>query len=206
MNQNQIDSAKDRTQDILKILETELPPDTNTKTGTQLVDINSAASPAVLSGILGCNVAMIYQYRQDGKLPPNSDASYRDAIKHHVLFWKTKSTNKASSMADAALIQKTQLDRAKTEAQWLSIKKERGELVDTKILAEVFEPYFLQLRQQLASLARKYPDLQQDIDSMLGGWERLGQEMLQKSEQELEEFIQNEMDKEIEMDVPDELE
>jgi hypothetical protein len=143
---------------------------------------------------------LIYQYRQDSKLPPNSDASYRDCIKHHITFWKTKASGKAGNMAEADLIQKIQLNRAKTEAQWLSIKKERSELVDTKLLAETFEPFFLNLRMQLCSIARKFPVVQTEVDSMLKGWEELGKGMLQKSEEELHNFIQEEMEKEVELE------
>lgn len=171
----------------------------------QMVNIAGPTSPAVLAGLLGCGEAMVYQYRQDGKLPPNSDASYRDSIKHHIAFWKSKTAGKANGMAEAALMQKTQLDRARTEQAWLAIKKERGELVDTKILAEAFEPFFLQVRMQLCSIARKHPDVQADIDKVLAHWLHLGQEMMRKSEEELDAFIQLEMEKEIETGgMPDE--
>jgi hypothetical protein len=202
MRQDQIDSSKDISK-LLDIDLSEFLSEAAIPTGSQLVDINSAVSPAVLSGLLGCNVAMIYQYRQDGKLPPNSDASYRDCIKQHISFWKTKASGKANNMAEAALVQKIQLDRARTEAQWLAIKKERGELVDTKILAEVFEPYFLNLRMQLCSIARKFPDIQKDIDSMLGEWSQLGEKMLLKGEEELHDFIQNELEREVELEERD---
>jgi phage terminase Nu1 subunit (DNA packaging protein) len=202
MRQDQIDSSKD-TSKLMEIDLSEFLTEGAPQLGSQLIDLNAQVSPAVLSGILGCNVAMVYQYRQDGKLPPNSDASYRDSFKHHVNFWKTKSAGKANNMAEAALVQKIQLDRARTEAQWLNIKKERGELVDTKILAEVFEPFFLNLRMQLCSMARKYPNMQQDIDSMLAEWQQLGTKMLEKSENELHEFIENELNKEVELEEGD---
>lgn len=169
----------------------------------QYIDINGPVSPAVLSGLLDCNVQMVYQYRQDGKLPPNSDASYRDCIKHHLTFYKTKATSKASSLADAALVEKIQLDRARREQTWLAIKKERGELADTKMLAETFEPYFLQMRMQLVSLTRKHPEIQDKVDKIIAHWNELGAKLLQKSSEELDNFIELQMQKEIELEVPD---
>ena len=168
-----------------------------------MVDINGEISPAVLAGILGCNVSMVYQYRQDGKLPPNSDASLRDCLKHHVTYWKNKSIQKATGLSEAALLQKVQLDRARTESTWLQIKKERGELVDTDLLAQTFEPHFLHLRTQLCSLARKHPDIQMEIDKILNGWAKLGEEMSIKATEELQDFIQIQMDKEIDIEDPD---
>lgn len=203
MTRDQIEGSNPPTEDnIFAFLDTPGLP-----TGKQLADLNSAVSPAVLAGLLGCNVAMIYQYRQDGKLPPNSDASLRDCIKHHVLYYKTKAASKANNMSEAALVQKIQLDRAKTEQAWLAIKKERGELVDTKILAEVFEPYFINVRMQLCSLARKFPEMQQEVDKMISGWKELGKKVMMKSQQELDDFIQIQMEKEVELEKeePDDL-
>ena len=168
--------------------------------GKQLVDINGEVSPAVLAGLLGCNVSMVYQYRQDGKLPPNSDASLRDCIKHHITFWKNKSIQKATGLSEAALLQKVQLDRARTEATWLQIKRDRGELVDTEVLAQTFEPHFLHMRTQLCSLARKHPDLQVELDKIMSGWARLGEDMKLQAEEELSNFIQTQMEQEIEIE------
>lgn len=167
-------------------------------TAAQMVNLNGEVSPAVLAGILGVNVSMIYTYRQEGKLPPNSDASLRECIKFHLTWWQNKSTNKANGLSEAVQLQKIQLDRARTEAQWLAIKKERGELVDIKLLAATFEPYFLQMKAQLASIARKHPELQHELDTLQKSWVKLGSEMRVQASEELDDFIRREMDKEIE--------
>jgi len=171
---------------------------------SQIIDLNKQASPAVLSGMFGVNVKLIYQYRQDGKLPPNTDATYKECVHWYANFWKAKSKSKASDMVEASLIQKIKLDAAKTEQAWLNIKKERGELVDTAILAERFESHFIQMRMQLTSLARTAPEYQVRIDKMLASWDKLGQGMLDKSNMELESFIQQKMEEEIEVEVKDE--
>ena len=168
-----------------------------TENPKQLIDLYAPISPAVLSGIFGCNVQMLYQYRQDGKLPPNTDANYRDCIKHHLDYWKTKSVRKASNLQEAALLQDTQLKRAKTEREWLAIKKERGELVDITELALTFEPYFIAMRSQLVSLGRKHPEIQDSIDGLLSTWQKLGEEITKQAAEDLDTFITEQMEVEI---------
>lgn len=206
MNRDQIENGRNITAvgDLGDLdLSEFLTPQADAKRGKQLVDINGEVSPAVLAGILGCNVSMVYQYRQDGKLPPNSDASLRDCLKHHVTYWKNKSIQKATGLSEAALLQKVQLDRARTEATWLQIKRDRGELVDTAKLAQTFEPHFLHLRTQLCSLARKNPSLQVEIDKIMAGWAKLGEEMKLQATEELDNFIQTQMEKEVEIEDAD---
>lgn len=170
------------------------------KTGKHYVDLNGEVSPAVLAGLLDCNVSLIYQMRQNGRLPPNSDASLRDCVKHHIAFWKQKSINKVNGLQDAATVQKIQLDRARTESAWLQIKKDRSELVDVNQLATVFEPYFIQMRTQLCSLSRKHPEIQTELDKIMDDWARLGEELRAQASQELDLFIDQELNKEVEFD------
>lgn len=206
---NEIESQADLAQ-LFDLSESDLKklqerPAGASQAAAQLVDLNSSVSPAVLAGILGTNVSMIYQYRQDGKLPPNSDASIRDCIKHHLTWYRNKASSKASNMSEAALEQSIQLTRAKTEQTWLAIKKERGDLVDVKVLAETFESTFLHLRSQLLSLARRHPDTQKDIDAMLAGWEEAGRTMLKKADEEFDNFIQIQMEAEVQLPKSEEL-
>lgn len=70
-----------------------------------IIDINSPASPAVLAGILGITVAMIYQYRQNGQLPANTNASYSECISHHVKYFKTRNNAKGSSAIKLKFLQ-----------------------------------------------------------------------------------------------------
>jgi len=190
MNRDQIDNAADPLADFLE---------TPTDVPKQLINLNGQCSPAVLAGVLGINVQQVYQFRQDGKLPPNSDASFRDCIKWHTTFWKTKSISKANSMGEAALIQKIKLDTAKTEQTWLAIKKDRGELIDVKMLAEQFEHHFIHMRMQLCAISRRLPALEKDIDGILLEWSKLGTGIMKKSQEELDNFIQAQMEKEVEI-------
>lgn len=177
-----------------------------TKGSTQVVDINASVSPAVLAGILKVNVSLIYQFRQEGKLPPNSDASLKDCIKWHITFWKSKSVSKTTDIGQAALLQKMKLDIAKTEQAWLGIKREKGELIDIDVLAEKFEVHFLHMRGQLISLTKKHPDLENEIDKILIEWSTLGKNLMKKSQQELDNFIEESLNEEPDLKVSEDLE
>lgn len=165
----------------------------------QIINLDEGASPAVLSGLFSKNVSLIYQMRQDGKLPPNSSATYRDCIKHYTEFLQNRATKKASNVAEASLLQKIQLDRAKTESEWLNLKVKRGELVDTTDLAIEFEGYFTLMRGQLNAIARKFPDAIEDIDNLLNHWSDLGNALVSNSAQEIANFVEIEMNKEIDL-------
>jgi hypothetical protein len=165
----------------------------------QIINLDEGASPAVLSGLFSKNVSLIYQMRQDGKLPPNSNATYRDCIKHYTEFLQNRATKKASNVAEASLLQKIQLDRAKTESEWLNLKVKRGELVDTTDLAIEFEGYFTLMRGQLNAIARKFPETVEDIDNLLNHWSDLGNALVSNSAQEIANFVEIEMNKEIDL-------
>ena len=165
----------------------------------QIINLDEGASPAVLSGLFSKNVSLIYQMRQDGKLPPNSSATYRDCIKHYTEFLQNRATKKASNVAEASLLQKIQLDRAKTESEWLNLKVKRGELVDTTDLAIGFEGYFTLMRGQLNAIARKFPETVEDIDNLLNHWSDLGNALVSNSAQEIANFVEIEMNKEIDL-------
>ena len=201
MNRNEIESQIGSTiEKDLKDLLSESPVGKK-----QLIDINGEASPAVLAGLLGINVSLVYQYRQDGKLPPNSDASYRDCILHHTKYLKKVVSGKASSSAEAAVIQKIKLDTAKTEQTWLDIRQKRKELVDIKALVLAFEPYFVQMQSQLSTLARKHPECQQEIDRMLGTWNELGKRLEAENDQRLTDFVDAKLAEEVVAQVEEEI-
>ena len=170
----------------------------------QNVNLNGQVSPSLLAGILECEPAQIYANRQSGKLPPDSGASLKICLQWYINFLKEKASKKASSTAEAALLQKTKLDRAKTEQAWLVIKRERGELVNVDILAEQFEYYFIHLRMHLCSIARKYPNIQYEIDIMLKDWSDLGKKTMRKSQKDLDRFIEDKIKEEVEQVIDDE--
>ncbi len=173
----------------------------------QAINLEEPASAAVLSGLLWKrpkNVSLIYQMKQSGKLPPESAASYRENIIWYVDYLENRATRKANNVAEASLLQKIQLDRARTEAEWLNLRVKRGELVDTTDLAITFEGYFTLMRGQLNMIARKFPETTEDVDNLLTHWNELGRAMIQRSSQAIENFVEREMNKEIDLGEKDE--
>jgi hypothetical protein len=173
------------------------------KQQVQQINIHSKPSPAVLAGLLGINVQMVYQGRQDGKLPPNSDASYKECINHYVNYWKTKSSSKVSNVSEAALLQKIKLDTAKTEMEWLNIKQKKEELLDIEQLAETFEPIFIHIRTRMVSIARKFsnhPEIVGAIDQVLEELCHLGETIFKRGQEDLAAFIETKMNEEIEIE------
>jgi hypothetical protein len=168
----------------------------------QTINLDDPASPAILSGMLWKipkNVSLIYQMKQSGKLPPETAASYRDNIIWYVDYLENRASRKANNVAEASLLQKIQLDRAKTESEWLNLRVKREELVDTEDLALEFEPYFTLMRGQLNALVRKIPEAATEIDNLLAHWRDLGKAMMAKSSEELKNFVDTEMNKQIDI-------
>ena len=166
----------------------------------QIIDLNSAAQPAVLAGLFHVSPAMIYQYRQKGWLPPNSDATYRESLEHYIQFLKTKAGGRAASLREALDLENLRLVRAKTEREWLTVMEERKQLVDREALAEVFEPLFVQTKSQFASLLRKHPEVAEDVNHILETWQKIGEKMAKLAAGELENLVDEQMEHEPELD------
>jgi hypothetical protein len=169
---------------------------------TQLININGKVSPAVLASLLGINVSMVHQGRQDGKLPPNSSANYRECLNHYINYWKSKSASKVSNVSEAALLQKIKLDTAKTEMEWLNIKQKKQELLDMQQLETLFEPVFIHIRTRLVSISRKHPETIPTIDQAMEELFHLGKDLFNKGQEELDAFITTRMNEEVEVEEP----
>lgn len=161
------------------------------------IDLDTPASPAVLSGILGISVPMIYQGRQDGKLPPESNASYRNCIQQYVQWHKKRSNTKASNMAEKKMLQEIRNGIAKEEKQWLDIREQRGMLIDKEELKNVVEPVFHLVRSGLVNLAREHPDIQEKVDGILRSWATLGTATKIKATTDSNQYVQNMLEQDV---------
>lgn len=157
-------------------------------------DVNS---PAVLAGILGIPVPMVYQGRQDGKLPSDPEATYRECIQQYINFYKKKINSKSTSMSEAKLAQDIRNGIAKEEQQWLEIKRLKYELLEASEMKELFEPVFHIIRASLVNLARKHPFIQKEIDNMMESWNRLGEQIERKAEIDGNAYVQSMLEKEL---------
>ena len=184
--------AKNTVEDLL--LNTKLNALVQTK---GYVQPDQTASPAVLAGILGIPVPMIYQGRQDGKLPASAEATYRDCIQHYINFYKKKMNSRSTSMAEAKLAQDIRNGIAKEEQQWLEIKRLKEELLEAAVLKELFEPIFHIVRASLVNLARKHPEITKEIDNMMESWDRLGTHIEKQALIDGNAYVQSMLEKEL---------
>lgn len=163
-----------------------------------VIALDEPASPAILAGLLGINVAMVYQAKQDGKLPSDPDASYRDCILQYVKFYKDKITGRGGDLYEQKLRQEVRNGLAKEELQWLEIKRIKSELVDINSLNELLLPIIHIVKSNLMNIARKFPETTQDIDRTLETWAQLGEKIYQKSKIESIKFVQDKLEEELE--------
>ena len=153
------------------------------------IDLDLPVSPAILAGILGISIPMVYQGRQDGKLPPESNATYRNCIQQYVQWHKKRSNVKASSMAERKMLQEIRNGIAKEEQTWLDIKAKRELLIDKQEVANIVEPIFYLVKSGLVNLARKRPEVQEEIDGILRSWATLGERMVSVADMDADKFV-----------------
>lgn len=161
------------------------------------INLDSTVSPAILAGILNIPVPMVYQGRQDGKLPSSAEVSYREAIHHYINFYKKKMNSKSTSMAEAKMAQDIRNGIAKEELSWLEVKEKKMELLAIAELKDIFEPTFHLIRSSLVNLARKHPEIQKEIDNMMDSWNMLGERIEKKAIQDGRDYVQSMLEKEL---------
>ena len=172
---------------------------------TSHIDLDSPISPAILSGLFGLSIPMVYQANKDGKLPPTpiKDITYREAITHYIRYWKTKSNLKVSELLDRKTLQEIRLGIAKEEAQWLAIKRERELLIDREEFIQVMSPIFGIIKSGLVNLTREFPETQSKIDTLLKTWQQMGDQILQEAKEDGSNFVQKMLEAEVELSETD---
>lgn len=164
------------------------------------INLEDQVSPAILAGILGISVPMIYQGRQEGKLPADTRASYRTCIQHYIQWHKKRSNAKASNMLEKKVIQEIRNLVAKEEMQWLEIKKTRNELVEKAEFAEIIQPIFQLVRQGLVNLSREMPETTEKVDSILRTWATLGDRLVAEAQIDADRFVHDQLVKEVSLE------
>lgn len=161
------------------------------------INLDETVSPSVLAGILGVSVPMIYDGRKQGKLPSNSNATYRECIQQYVQWHKARSNMKASSMAERKMLQEIRNGIAKEELTWLDIKEKRAMLIDKQELAQVIEPVFYLIKSGLTNLARETPEIQIKIDTLLRSWQVIGERMERVAKVDSDKYVSDNLEAEI---------
>lgn len=168
-------------------------------TNKAIIDLESIPSPAVLAGILDIPVPMVHQGRQDGKLPPRTDATYRECIHRYIEYYKSKVNSRATTMGEAKLEQDIRNGIAKEHLQWLEVKKNKEELLELAVVKDFFEPVFHIINSSLVNLARKYPSIMPEIDNMLSSLYDLGNKIEQKATIDGDNFVKTMLENQVEI-------
>jgi len=97
------------------------------KTKESVIDLDGKVSPAILASIFGCNVSLIYQDVQAGKLPsPVIDHSYRECIQfsrqYHIKNTELKLVKQEGEqkLKEAKLVEDTKFNESKLRAKLIS--------------------------------------------------------------------------------------
>lgn len=108
-------------QDNLKINMAEQEIDLSKKHA--LIDLDGLVSPAILASIIGCNVSLVYQEVQQGRLPAVLiESTYRECLHMYIRHFKKNQDLKierernAHNLAVAKLEEASKLKMAKAEA------------------------------------------------------------------------------------------
>lgn len=171
------------------------------ETNKGIIDLNTEAVPAILAGMLDISVPMVYQGRQDGKLPAKKTATYKECIQQYVKFYKNKIHSAAGTMVEAKLQQDIRNGIAKEELQWLQIKQTKEQLVDVSEMKELFEPIFYLVKSSMVNLARKYPELENELDNTLETWYVLGEKIVTKAKQDGDGYVREMLERQIELPI-----
>jgi hypothetical protein len=168
-------------------------------TNKGFIDINDSNDANILAGLLGISVQMVYAARKDGKLPAKTEATYKECIQQYINFYKTKVSSKASSMYDAKLEQDIRNGIAKEQMQWLEIKKQKQDVIDIQVVAELMQPIFQIIKSNLVNIARKFPETEKDIDRAFDSLYSLGVKLAEKANLDADNYVQEQLDKEIDL-------
>lgn len=170
-----------------------------------IIDINSPASPAVLAGILGITVAMIYQYRQNGQLPANTNASYSECISHHVKYFKTRNNAKASSSIELKILADTKLANQKSEMMALEIAEKRKTLLNREIFLETLSPILSLINSSMNRIAKEYPETLKSIANLQSTLCALGNSAATLAEADSANYVEHLLEDKVVMEDVEEL-
>jgi xanthosine utilization system XapX-like protein len=170
-----------------------------------IIDINSPASPAVLAGILGITVAMIYQYRQNGQLPANTNASYSECISHHVKYFKTRNNAKGSSAIELKVLADTKLANQKSEMMALEIAEKRKTLLNREIFLETLSPILSLINSSMNRIAKEYPETLKSITNLQATLCALGNSAATLAETDSANYVEHLLEDKVVMEDVEEL-
>jgi hypothetical protein len=99
----------------------------------QIIGLQDKVSPIILASIFGCNISLIYQEQQAGRLPANLlESTYIEAIQHYIRYFKKATELKILKETNE---QELRLQKLKQDKQ-IQEEKLATKLEQEKLLAE----------------------------------------------------------------------
>ena len=197
-------------------------------TSKNFVDLDGKVSPAVLAGIVNCNVSLLYQFSQLGRLPVDfKNSTYRECIHAFISHYrdqvdiklkrieaaeknKEKVRNGNTSDLDngemnplvaAKLSQNIKTERAREYQIWEKIAIERGDYISKANMDEVIKPIITSIRDLLLSIASDNPELESKIDQGMEHLYNLGINIIDDSREDKNHFVHAMLETPIEQEI-----
>ncbi len=207
-----------------------------------VINLNDKVSPATLATILGCNVSLLYQHSQMGRLPSILvEASYLECIQQYLSWYKKSQDVKLLKEANdkelrlakveeakrlakekeeakrsarstydgddaihplvaAKMKQNIATERAREEQIYLKIAIERKDYISVEEMVELTEPFIMSIRELLLTVAQHSPELEKKVDEGMQNLYRLGLQLVEGAELDSKNFIQEMLDRELDID------
>lgn len=163
------------------------------------INLDETASTTILAGLLDISQPAVYQFRHQGKLPPDENATYRQCLTHHIDYLKNKARRKVADAFEQQTLQQIRLGIAKEQQIWLDIKEKRKELIDKELFLETIAPIFSVIKTGLVALTREFPETTEKVDTLISNWQSLGTQLVAEANVEGEKFVSNMLTKKIDL-------
>lgn len=100
------------------------------KPNNLIINLESQVSPIILSNILGCNISLLYQHSQIGRLPSDlTGSTYLECIQTYLNYYKKSSDLKVAKEANEQELRKAKLaEDIRLKEEKFRIKEEQDRI------------------------------------------------------------------------------
>jgi hypothetical protein len=110
----------------------------------------------------------------------------------------TDTENNLLGLQELQIKQRIKTDRVKEIETWLKIAQTRGELLISYELQKLYEPFLLLIKNGLISITMDFPETRTKIDEILNGWAAFGKRLLEQTEIDNKDFVEEMSNKNVE--------
>ena len=175
------------------------------------IDLDGKVKPEILASLLGVNVAMLYKYREQGKIVDwaGGKASYAECVVSYVTYLEKSNKGKVGTLADMLTEKVIRKTVAQEEEIWLDIRIKREEFGNYQEIKELIEPIFHIISSSLINIQRRFgkenPEIIKIIDGSFKALEDLGKRIADKATADGELFIKANLERKLDFDELEEI-